>query len=304
VDALQRDRAARRRGQPAGLLHRYSDNTERHELIASLQASEDALEDQVAQNNLMQAVASAANEAATLGEVLVHARSLVLLHDEWERARAFVPIPDGDGQVEPFYPIDGDREADDGDPRAAMELALAQRAHDERGVVWDDDEKLTLALPILLRSEVYAVVTITSAPPLYRYELIENMARRVAEQLARVAEREQAQAEVARARDEAMEASRQKSDFLATMSHEIRTPLNGVIGLNDLLLRTSLTPEQHRLASGVHGAGRTLLGLINDILDFSKIEAGGWSSSGWTSTSGCCSSRCPACSASWPARRA
>ena len=100
------------------------------------------------------------------------------------------------------------------------------------------------------------------------------MAGRVAEQLARVAERERAQAEVARARDEAMEASRLKSDFLATMSHEIRTPLNGVIGLNDLLLRSSLTPEQHRLASGVESAGRTLLGLVNDVLDFSKIEAG------------------------------
>ncbi len=93
-------------GRPRALLHRYSDNTERHELIASLQASEDALEDQVAQNNLMQAVASAANEATTLGEVLVQARSLVLLHDDWERARAFVPVPDGSGQVEPFYPVD------------------------------------------------------------------------------------------------------------------------------------------------------------------------------------------------------
>ena len=98
-------------GRPRALLHRYSDNTERHELIASLQASEDALEDQVAQNNLLQAVASAANEATTLGEVLVHARSLVLLHDEWERARAFVPDPDGSGQVEPFYPVAADRDA-------------------------------------------------------------------------------------------------------------------------------------------------------------------------------------------------
>ena len=95
-------------GRPRALLRRYSDNTDRHELIASLQASEDALEDQVAQNNLMQAVATAANEATTLGDVLVHARSLVLLHDDWERARAFVPVADGSGRVEPFYPA-GDR---------------------------------------------------------------------------------------------------------------------------------------------------------------------------------------------------
>ena len=260
-------------GRPWALLHHYSDNSERHALIASLRASEEALEDQVAQNNLMQAVATAANEATSLGEVLAHARELVLVHDDWERARAFVPASDGSGVVEPFYPVDADREADVGDPRVEVELALAQRAHDARTVVWDE-LKLTLAFPVLLGAEVHAVVTITSAPPLIRYELIETMAARVAEQLARVAEREQAQAEVARARDDAMAASRHKSEFLATMSHEIRTPLNGVIGLNHLLLRTELSPEQQRLASGVQVASRTLLDLLNDILDFSKIEAG------------------------------
>ena len=87
-------RAARRRGPAAGaaapLLRRHRRGTS---LIASLRASEDALEDQVPQNDLMQAVASAANEATTLAEVLGHARDLVLLHDDWERARAFVPRP-------------------------------------------------------------------------------------------------------------------------------------------------------------------------------------------------------------------
>jgi PAS domain S-box-containing protein len=194
-------------GHPRLLVHRCVEDTARHELIASLQASEGALEDQVAQNTLMQAVVSAANEASSLADVLAQARDLVLLHDDWERARAFVPAGDGSGRVEPFHVLADDREADIGDPFAAIELALAQRAHDSHQPVWDE-RRLSLAFPVLLQDEVYAVIVITSAPPLWRFELIESMVERVAEQLARVAERERAQTELAHARDAAMEASR------------------------------------------------------------------------------------------------
>ncbi|WP_155992405.1 hybrid sensor histidine kinase/response regulator [Nocardioides sp. URHA0032] len=81
-------------------------------------------------------------------------------------------------------------------------------------------------------------------------------------------------AQLAAARDAALEGSRAKSAFLATMSHEIRTPMNGVIGLTDLLLTTDLDERQLQYAHGVQGAGRALLSIINDILDFSKVEAG------------------------------
>ncbi len=79
---------------------------------------------------------------------------------------------------------------------------------------------------------------------------------------------------LAAARRQADQANQAKSDFLSRMTHELRTPLIGVLGMNELLMRTDLNADQQLLVETVHNSGEELLQLISDVLDFSKIEAG------------------------------
>jgi signal transduction histidine kinase len=74
-----------------------------------------------------------------------------------------------------------------------------------------------------------------------------------------------------------VEASRLKSQFLATMSHELRTPMNAIIGFSQLLLRPKcglLTHQQKDMVERILNNGKHLLMLLNEVLDFSKLEAG------------------------------
>jgi signal transduction histidine kinase len=89
--------------------------------------------------------------------------------------------------------------------------------------------------------------------------------------LARLQARNRELAEAKRAADAASEA---KSRFLSTMSHELKTPLNGVLGMAQVLARTSLTDSQQRYCRQILASGKELNDLITDILEFSRVDAG------------------------------
>jgi PAS domain S-box-containing protein len=80
--------------------------------------------------------------------------------------------------------------------------------------------------------------------------------------------------QLAAARDQALEASRLKTQFLSNTSHEIRTPMTVIVGMNEMLEETDLDPTQRKFVEAASRASASLMDIISDILDFSKIEAG------------------------------
>ena len=78
---------------------------------------------------------------------------------------------------------------------------------------------------------------------------------------------------LARARDEALEAARLKSRFVAEVSHELRTPLNAIVGATELLAEAPLPAEYRESLETVRHGSRVLLDVIDEVLDFSKLEA-------------------------------
>ena len=125
---------------------------------------------------------------------------------------------------------------------------------------WRARSLMLLAAAVLLTVLIVATEKRTNA-------LLRNLAAAHDREIAKGAQLEQA-------RSDAEAGSRAKSAFLATMSHEIRTPMNGVIGMAEVLTRSTLPADQKEMVCTIRDCASALLKIIDDILDFSKIEAG------------------------------
>lgn len=130
------------------------------------------------------------------------------------------------------------------------------------------EENIYLEVPVITKDkkEIWVGQNITAIREDGRLIGFQGVARNIDNRI-------QFEEELIRAKEEAEETAKLKSQFLANMSHEIRTPLNGIVGIGKLLKDTELNEKQTEYVKAIISSSHQLMGIVNNILDLSKLDA-------------------------------
>lgn len=129
----------------------------------------------------------------------------------------------------------------------------------------------TIIAPLVARNEIFGTIGMDTLDPNFKFtEGDQEALMMVASQIAMALYN-------GRIYEEAVDANRLKSEFLANISHELRTPLNAILGYSEMLLNGiygEVNSKQMDRLKRVYENGTNLRNLISDILDLSRMEAG------------------------------
>jgi PAS domain S-box-containing protein len=271
------------------------------DITARRQANE-ALRQKTAFIELSKTTAAAANEASSVEEALEICVAEVCRHFGWPAGHAYVPVPDGSGELSPsmiWHLADSQKflalRQITMRSRFAPGEGLPGRVSATRRPVWISDiykdtnfpraqagvdigVTAAIGFPVLIGTEVAAVLEFFAEEAIEPDESALEAMTHIGKQIGRVIERARAERQLLSAKDAAERADRTKGEFLATMSHELRTPLNAIIGFSEIMGQELYGPLGHgtykEYADDIQTSGTHLLNIINDILDVSKAEAG------------------------------
>jgi PAS domain S-box-containing protein len=270
--------------------------------ISARKQADEALRQKTGFIELSKVVAAAANEATGVEDALEICLREICRYIRWPIGHAYLLTSDASGELAPstIWHLD-DPQAFENFRRITMAISFGEgvglpgRVLAEKKAVWISDVtkdanfqrarvvdvievRAGFAFPVLVGSEVAAVLEFYTADVIEPDDAILEVTTHIGKQIGRVIERAQAERELLTAKETAELANRSKGEFLATMSHELRTPLNAIIGFSEIMAQELFGkmghPNYGEYAEDIRASGVHLLEIINDILDVSKAEAG------------------------------